>query len=60
MTKKISRTISVIMIVIAICFIFFALNNPQASFPWNSLVTYILYTLYLAVMLLLFIAPFKK
>lgn len=32
MTKKYSRIIAAIMLVIAIVFIFIALNNPQASF----------------------------
>ena len=36
MAKKYSRIIAVIMLVIAIVFIFIALNNPQASFPWSN------------------------
>lgn len=36
MTKKYSRIIAAIMLVIAIVFIFIALNNPQASFPWSN------------------------
>ena len=43
MTKKYSRIIAAIMLVIAIVFIFIALNNPQASFPWSNAITYILY-----------------
>ena len=43
MAKKYSRIIAVIMLVIAIVFIFIALNNPQASFPWSNEITYILY-----------------
>ena len=46
MTKKYSRIIAVIMLVIAIVFIFIALNNPQASFPWSNAITYILYGVY--------------
>ena len=41
MTKKYSRIIAAIMLVIAIVFIFIALNNPQASFPWSNAITYI-------------------
>ena len=37
MTKKYSRIIAAIMLVIAIVFIFIALNNPQASFPWSMM-----------------------
>ena len=46
MIKKYSRIIAVIMLVIAIVFIFIALNNPQASFPWSNEITYILYGVY--------------
>ena len=60
MTKKYSRIIAVIMLVIAIVFIFIALNNPQASFPWSNAITYILYGVYALIMLVLFIAPFKR
>ena len=60
MTKKYSRIIAVIMLVIAVIFIFVALNNPQASFPWSNTITYILYGLYVVIIVALFIAPFKK
>ena len=60
MTKKYSRIIAVIMLVIAVIFIFVALNNPQASFPWSNTITYILYGLYVVIMVALFIAPYKK
>ena len=60
MTKKYSRIIAAIMLVIAIVFIFIALNNQQASFPWSNAITYILYGIYVVIMVVLFIAPFKK
>ena len=60
MAKKYSRIIAVIMLVIAIVFIFIALNNPQASFPWGNEITYILYGVYVCLMIVLFIAPFKR
>ena len=60
MTKKYSRIIAAIMLVIAIVFIFIALNNTQASFPWSNAITYILYGIYVVIMVVLFIAPFKK
>ncbi len=41
-------------------FIFIALNNPQASFPWSNEITYILYGVYVCLMIVLFIAPFKR
>ena len=60
MAKKNSRIIAVFMLVIAIVFIFIALNNPQASFPWSNGITYILYGVYVCLMIVLFIAPFKR
>lgn len=49
MTKKHSRIIAVIMLVIAVIFIGIALNNPQASFPWSNTITYIFYGIYIIV-----------
>lgn len=60
MKKKISRIIGAIMLVAAIVFVVFALNHPEMSFPWSNTITYLLYALYLIVMAVLFIAPFKK
>lgn len=59
MNKKISRIIGMIMLVVAIIFLVFALNNPQASCPWNNTITYILYIIYLVVMIFLLISPLK-
>ena len=59
MTKKHSRIIAVIMLVIAVIFIGIALNNPQASFPWSNTITYIFYGIYIIVMMVLFVAPFN-
>ena len=47
-------------ILVMIVFIFIALNNPQASFPWSNAITYILYGVYALIMIVLFIAPFKR
>ena len=52
--------IAFIMLIIAVIFIFVALNNPQASFPWNNTISYTLYGIYAIIMIVLFIAPFKK
>lgn len=59
MNKKISRIIGMIMLVVAIIFLVFALNNPQASWPWNNTITYTLYIIYLVVMIFLLISPLK-
>ena len=60
MTKKHSRIIAVIMLVIAVIFIGIALNNPQASFPWSNTITYIFYGIYIIVLMVLFVAPCNK
>jgi len=57
--KKISRIIGMIMLVVAIIFLVFALNNPQASWNWNNTITYTLYIIYLVVMIFLLISPLK-
>ena len=60
MAKKLSRIIAALMLILAIAFIAYALNHPEAGFPWNNAITYVLYIVYLAVMIVLFIAPFRK
>ena len=60
MTKKISRIIGVIMMLVAVVFIVFALGHPEMSFPWSNTITYILYIVYLVAMVIFFVAPFKK
>ncbi|WNX86057.1 hypothetical protein RWV98_07235 [Agathobaculum sp. NTUH-O15-33] len=60
MTKKHARIIAVMMLLIAVIFIFFAFHNPQASFPWSNTITYMLYGIYVILMTVLFIAPFKR
>lgn len=35
-----------LLVVIAICFFIYAISNPQASFPWNNTVTYMIYIVY--------------
>ena len=59
MIRKISRTTALLMLIIAIAFIVFALSNPQAGFSWNNSITYTIYGVYAALMLVLFIAPFR-
>ncbi|MBR5188893.1 MAG: hypothetical protein IKW17_01400 [Paludibacteraceae bacterium] len=60
MTKKISRIIGSIMLVIAIAFVVFALNHPEMSFPWSNTITWVLYGLYAIVTVVLLVAPTKK
>lgn len=60
MSKKAARTAALIMLLAAIAFIFFALNNPQAGFPWSNAVSYTIYGIYAAAMLILFLVSFKR
>ena len=60
MTKKISRIIGSIMLVIAIAFVVFTLNHPEMSFPWSNTITWVLYGLYAIVTVVLLVAPTKK
>lgn len=60
MTKKMSRIFGIIMLVGAIAFVAFALNHPEMSFPWNNMITCLLYGIYVIVMAVMFIAPFTK
>ena len=60
MTKKISRIIGSIMLVIAVAFVVFALNHPEMSFPWSNTITWVLYGLYAIVTVVLLVAPTKK
>lgn len=39
--------IGLTMLMIGIIFIFYALNHPEASFPWSNNITYIIYMAYL-------------
>lgn len=60
MTKKASRVLAVLLLLLALGFTGYALCHPEAAFPWSNGVTYGLYALYAAVIAVLFIAPFKK
>lgn len=60
MRKKHSRILALLMLILAAAWFLFALNNPQASFPWDNTVTYLLYGLYTLGMVVLFIAPFRR
>ena len=60
MKKNISRIIGLIMLIIAIVFIMFALKHPEKSFPWNNIITWLLYGVYFLVTVVLLIAPKMK
>lgn len=59
MSKKTSRIIAGVMLLLAVIFAAYALFHPEAGFPWSNTITYGLYAVYTAVMIVLFIAPGK-
>lgn len=60
--NKKSLAIGTILVFIGLCFIIFAVNHPEASFPWSIRITYMLYGIYLWLLFrLLFDIPrFKR
>ena len=53
--KRIFLVTGVSMLIFAIGFVIYALNNPQASFPWNNAITYLIYAVYFIVMVASFV-----
>jgi hypothetical protein len=43
------------MLVFAAGFVVYALNNPQAGFPWSNGITYTIYLVYIGIMIGLFV-----
>ena len=60
MGKRGSRIIACILLVIGVIFFIIALNNPQFSWSWGNTITNRIYMVYLIVVVILFVAPFKK
>lgn len=60
MSKKSSRILGLIMLVIAIVFVVFAINHPEMSWSMPLEVVYAMYIAYLIVMIFFLISPFKK
>ena len=60
MSKKVSRIIGGIMLILAVAFLFVALGHPEMSFPWDNGITYTLYMIYALMMAILLIAPFRQ
>lgn len=48
------------MIVVAICFVVYALNNPQAGFPWGNSITYGIYLVYAVVTISFVVKGLKR
>ncbi len=60
MTKKTSRILALAMLLAAVIFLFLAFSHPEASFPWSNTITWSIYFVYFILMILFFIAPFRK
>ena len=59
--KKFFYIIALAMLIVALIFIVYALNHPEASFSWNNTITYTIYLIYLVVMIGAFIvAKYQK
>ena len=52
------RTIGIILILFALCFVGYALTHPEASFPWNIDITYGIYLAYAIVTIAVFLLGF--
>ena len=55
MKRKMFLIISLLMLLLAAAFVVYALNNPQASFPWSNSITYTIYLVYTGIMVGLFV-----
>ena len=60
MKKSTSRIAGLVMLIIAVAFIMFAVSHSEMSFPWNNIITWLLYGLYVLVTVVLLIAPKMK
>lgn len=47
MEKKTSIIIGIILLLIAVCFVWYACNHPEAFFPWSNRTTFMLYGIYI-------------
>ena len=60
MKKSTARGIGIGLLVVAAAFVGYALGHPEASFPWGTGVTYALYAVYAAAVVVLLLAPIGK
>ena len=50
MKKKSSLIIGIILLIVAVCFVGYALKHPEISFPWSNRVSFMLYGIYIWMM----------
>lgn len=58
--NRLFLVIGIVMIAVAICFVVYALNNPQAGFPWGNSITYGIYLVYAVVTISFVVKGLKK
>lgn len=51
MKRKTSLLIGAGLLTIAVCFVFYAANHPEASFPWSNLISFMFYGAYVWLLL---------
>lgn len=57
-TKRILRFIGLLMFVIAVSFIYYALNHPESSWPFRLELVYFMYLCYVIIMIACIIISF--
>lgn len=51
MKRKTSLAIGAVLTAIAVCFVVYAADHPEASFPWSNRITFMLYGAYIWLLL---------
>ena len=51
MNRKTSLLIGAGLLTIAVCFVFYAANHPEAYFPWSNRITFLFYGAYIWLLL---------
>lgn len=58
--KRISVLVGLGLLAIAVCFLGYAANHPEAAFPWSNKVTFLIYGMYLWLLKFLLDIPFLR
>ncbi len=51
--------LGITMTILAILFVFYALNNTQKSYPWNNYITYMIYISYITINVIIYFLAWK-
>ncbi len=57
---KYIRLLTAFLVLFAFGFITYAMAHPEASFPWDNNLTYMIYLLYFAITVLMLVISFRK